>query len=445
MSGKSKWTSVLACVFGVSALTVPAAAPAATAPVAKLAKPGASAFWQGRARPEYDAQLNNFQTVYATVYNWKAYARDFPLKVGSGGHRLRVAVDWSSYSDYVELALVDPSGEEVEFAWGYNSAEAFVERPRAGTWIARTYAYEPGFDAFRVRAKLEGAPAPRPRSAQRLLPNLRLVPPFEFTFNSPYDGYCEGCYGRVPRVTPPESHTYNCSAGDIAEQSAVRCLRFSLGPMNMGPGPFQMRFDGPGLEGKVFQRIHDTDGAVVERGAGTFEYHKTHQHYHHTGFGTLELYRVTDAARGRMVPAGTGPKQGFCTADIVMVNFERFWQAPKDSTESTCLDDYTAAGYVPSGTLMGISPGWADLYGWSMDGNYIEFGDNGDGLYVVRAIADEAGHVLETDETDNTSYAYLKIEGTKIRVLERGFGTSPWDPRKQLARDILNPTPPGYE
>ena len=45
--------------------------------------------------------------------------------------------------------------------------------------------------------------------------------------------------------------------------------------------------------------------------------------------------------------------------------------------------------------------------------------------------------VLESDETDNAGYAYVEIRGSTVRVLERGRGQSPWDPRKVLADDIL--------
>ena len=84
---------------------------------------------------------------------------------------------------------------------------------------------------------------------------------------------------------------------------------------------------------------------------------------------------------------------------------------------------------------MGLSPGWADLYSWEQDGNYVEFGTNGDGRYLVRSTADALHNILESDETDNSAYAYLEITGTTIRVLERGRGFSPWDPHKVVVHD----------
>jgi hypothetical protein len=63
---------------------------------------------------------------------------------------------------------------------------------------------------------------------------------------------------------------------------------------------------------------------------------------------------------------------------------------------------------------------------------------NGDGRYLVRSTADALHHILESDETDNTSYAYLEIKGSAIRVLERGRGQSPWDRHKVVVHDGLH-------
>lgn len=93
----------------------------------------------------------------------------------------------------------------------------------------------------------------------------------------------------------------------------------------------------------------------------------------------------------------------------------------------------------PTATQLGLGAGWADIYGYSLDGNYVEFGTNGDGRYVVRSVADANNDILESDERDNAGYAYIEIAGTQIRVLERGHGMSPWDPHKFRADDLLPP------
>lgn len=91
-------------------------------------------------------------------------------------------------------------------------------------------------------------------------------------------------------------------------------------------------------------------------------------------------------------------------------------------------------------TQIALGTGWADIYHWSLDWNYVEFGDNPDGHYVVRSVADAQGDVLESDESDNAGYAYIRVRGDQVAVLERGHGTSPWDPRKRPTDDLLRRT-----
>ncbi len=376
------------------------AAPAqAATPVEATLRPGQAAFWGHHASNEYR------------------------IVVRPGGWRLRVAYDHPDFRQAAYGTLKDPAGKDVAQLGGWDSGEAYVLRPQPGTW---TLAMNAQYPEVRFRAKLETPPPPAPRKAVALLPNLRLVPPHEFTMG--------GVAG---------SGQGSCNTDDTAEQRGIRCLRFSIGPANVGVGPLQLDFPGnQGLvtPGQATQLIAWSDGRVTRRAAGEFEYHKTHGHYHHSGFGKLELLRVDDAARGTMTHVGDGPKQGFCTADVKISEWSVFG-GRQNSAESTCISSAGGLFYDPtSGTKMGLSPGWADLYSWEQDGNYVEFGTNGNGRYLVRSTADALNKVLESDEADNTSYAYIVITGTTITVLERGRGQSPWDPKRVVVRDGLHPT-----
>lgn len=374
------------------------------APVTATLRPGQAAFWNGSGE------------------------RTYTLAVRGGGWRLRVAWDIGNFRDGAFATLYDPAGQQVRTITGFSSGEAYVESPKAGTWRVEMS----GPAAYRMRAKLETRPV-TPRRALPLLPNLRLVPPHEFTFIGPV-GVGQFSFGISPVTT--------CSGYEMAEEGGRFCLRFSLGPSNVGAGPMQLVFPGnEGLvtPGKATQLVTWSDGRVTERSAGEFLYHKTHAHYHHSGFGSLEMLKVTDTKRGTMTKVGTGPKQGFCTGDIKIAEWESFGGV-QDSSDSECLNN-SAFVYDPTaGTRMGLSPGWADLYSWEQDGNYVEFGlTNGDGFYVVRSTADALNNVLESDETDNTGYAYIQITGQAVRVIERGRGQSPWDRRKVVIRDNLRP------
>jgi hypothetical protein len=44
-------------------------------------------------------------------------------------------------------------------------------------------------------------------------------------------------------------------------------------------------------------------------------------------------------------------------------------------------------------------------------------------------------NVVESDETDNISYAHVRVTGSEVEVLETGLGQSPWDPDKVVYPD----------
>jgi len=390
-----------ALAAGVEASGEPAAPAAATLRV------GASAFW-GSTAPRDSAIAPRCSATRC---------HDFAIDVAPGGATLRVAVDTNGQGS-PQLQVFAADGSLLEERYGTFSAEVFLDEPDAGRHVARVIFGTNRAVKFRMRARLE-PPGSAPRSSGRaLLPNLRLVPPYQFTMSSPTAGQDLGC-----------------NEYEKAEYGARRCLRFSLGPANVGEGPFMLRF--PAFSGiaapePVYQLIDHADGTTTERQAGSALYHKTHAHHHHNGFGSLELYRVTDPRRGTLVRAGGGPKQGFCMLDFLIADWRSF---ANDQAGAIRQDCSLVSG--PTSTQLGLGRGWADIYVWSLDGNYVEFGDNPDGRYVVRSVADASNDVLESDETDNAGYAYVEIRGSTVRVLERGRGQSPWDPRKVLADDIL--------
>ena len=337
----------------------------------------------------------------------------YRVAIADKGERLRVALDYPLVGGFgaFELHLRGPDGKRRSPTHvGVTSSEIFVTRPARGIWSVEVTPMYASKTAFRLRAKLEGKKA---RGKKRLLaPNLRVEPPFEFTFDTP-----------DPSVVD-EPTVRSCSLDEMAEEGARKCLRFSVGPQNSGSGPLELRFspatDAVAGEAPMFQRLTYSDGTFKERPAGTYEYHKTHGHYHFTGFAKLDLFRVTNVKKGTLEKVGAGQKSGFCFGDTAMNSWSRFIHGRAQSSRSSC--ESLTEGY------MGLTAGWTDVYGWNTPGNYLEFSEAGDGYYVVRARVDAANKILEAREDDNVSYAYVKVDGSVIRLLERGHGLSPWHP-----------------
>lgn len=377
---------------------------------------GRSAFWTGPYIDKAQDFSNNEDRCGEDCYAYR-------IDVTEPAFRLRVALDYPMGNDFFDLRLIDPSGNKVDNQpGGFYSREFLVKNPAQGIWRAEVAARSVSKTAFRMRAKLEDEPV-EPSERQPLTPNLRLEPPFQFSFRTPAT--------ILGGAVIMGGGSGSCSIDEQLEDGAARCLRMSVGPQNAGYGPLELRFspvtDAATAEAPMYQVVHYSDGSKRERRAGTYEYHKTHGHYHFAGFAQLELLKVTDRDRGSLARAGEGHKSGFCFGDVMMNSWRSFRQARAASSRSSC-DDLTEA-------YMGLSAGWTDIYHWSTPGNYVEFGDNKDGYYVVRAVVDAEDHVQESDESDNVSYAYIKVRGEKVDVLERGFGSDPWDPRKQVAID----------
>jgi hypothetical protein len=217
----------------------------------------------------------------------------------------------------------------------------------------------------------------------------------------------------------------SCHPEEHAEDGAVRCLRFAFGVRNTGLGPMHLRV-GPGETGAnrdLFQIVYRADRSSYERDAGVAKYHKTHAHYHHDGAIGLRLFRVADQRTGTLEPAGAKRTKGFAHREELLRDWDRFYPT------------WSQSGF-------GLRPGWSDIYEWDRPGNYIDFGLNGDGRYVIRMWADPVRGILESNEKDNLGYTYLEVAGSDVEVLEVGRGKDPWDPCKIVMGPGGYPDPP---
>lgn len=171
-----------------------------------------------------------------------------------------------------------------------------------------------------------------------------------------------------------------------------------------------------------------SDGSFETRPAGTYSFHTTHAHFHDDGILTYELFRVDGAT---LTPAGMGTKSGSCPADQLMGEWRLFGQEPAglfgvgDTPTGSCY------GTADSG-MLALTGGWGDVYRRQRPGQYVEFSGNGDGHYVARATVDKGNTTLETDETDNASYALIRVSGRRVELVERGQGASHLDPDKAV-------------
>ena len=413
-------------------------------------------FWEGETLNGQVPSLSLCDTYLACP--------SYLLDVAPGGKRLRIGLDTPERTDSFGIHVFAPDGSLAGEDDNFNqfNSEVLIDEPTAGLWRVQIRPDNATYASFRMRAKLESAltvsPA-LPADPKPLLPNLRTVPPYEFGFVAPANPL-NGLYP-PDTVNPPLSvagiEPISCSADEAAPveiggAGAVRCLRFTSGPVNVGQGIYDMRFElladtlageteiAPNellsrtIIGPKTQVVHWTDGSQTARPAGTYSFHPIHVNFHDDFILKFELYQVTDTELGALVAAGLGTKSGFCPADQLFGNWYAFEQGHETPGGDSPLDNC----FSPTAGTIGLSVGWGDVYRWQRPGMYVEFDGNPNGRYVVRSIVDEMGYVLETDDSDNVSYAYIEVQGDTIEILERGWGTDPWDDRK-LVFDLTGP------
>ncbi len=324
--------------------------------------------------------------------------------------RLRVGLDKPEIGDRFSARVTDPRGDvhTVDVPADLYSDEVLIDAPGPGRWEVEVRAVEVTNSAFRLRAKLEGRPPGLGVKRGPVLPNLQILPPHDASFLYPVtNGATAGT-----SIGANTLGLASCHPEEYIEDRAVRCLRFSYGVRNTGLGPMEL-FTGAGnqLERELWQSIHLAQGGTIERRAGVAKYHKTHAHFHHDAAIGLQLMKVEDRKTGKLSAASARRTKGFAHRNELLRDWDEFYPTP------------TMGG-------IGLLPGWADIYEWDRPGNYIDFGLNGDGYYVVRMWADPVRGIKESNERDNRGYTYLKVSGADVKLLEAGRGSDPWDPCK---------------
>jgi hypothetical protein len=337
----------------------------------------------------------------------------YGLTTTEAADRLRVGVDHATVGEVWTVNVEGPDGEGETFSPGIGlySQEAVVEDPARGEWtITATAAADVRDLRFRLRAALERDPAVAPRGPQ--LPNLQALPPWDLSFTLPVTN---GGALSVPSgsgsagVATPGGRA-SCHPEEVLLEQAVRCLRMAFGVRNTGNGPMALEV-GPGVQGTdraLFQDVLQADGRYVRRDAGRAVYHATHQHYHHDKAIGLTLWRVDDAQAGRLSLAAPEHLKGFAHRNELLREWRVFYPLHRDR------------GF-------GLRAGWGDYYEWDRPGNYIDFGTNADGRYVLRLVADPVAGIEESNEADNVAYSLIEVAGDRVTLLESGRGSDPWD------------------
>jgi lysyl oxidase/IPT/TIG domain-containing protein len=206
-------------------------------------------------------------------------------------------------------------------------------------------------------------------------------------------------------------------AFDLRFSTDGKAILFSTRSWNKGLGPLELvagavTADGGGQD--VYQRVYNSDGTSVLYKAGTFVYHPAHNHFH---FGDYAIYSLDPINAPGGLPK-SGSKTTFCIMDTNKIDTS--WPgAPQTAVYSFC-----------GNTIQGMSIGWADTYGYYLEGQSIDIAGNPSGDYCLSIEIDPKGHLLETTDSDNVASSLVRIdvEHSTVAVLDStGCSTTPSD------------------
>jgi hypothetical protein len=175
---------------------------------------------------------------------------------------------------------------------------------------------------------------------------------------------------------------------------------------NIGDGPLEVReVTHPDKSQDVYQRIYDSDGGMTEVLIGTFPNSAPIPPWHLwlPGIAQYNLRTVTDGN-------GVGP---------VVSSHDKTSMAVVDSRAY----DTSLPGAPPTGEytsvadpILGISIGYADVYGRSLPGQWADATGLASGQYWLEVIADPYDRIQESDETNNTTRILVNLFATNPNI-----------------------------
>jgi hypothetical protein len=194
----------------------------------------------------------------------------------------------------------------------------------------------------------------------------------------------------------------------IDKRQGRRLLRFSTASTNKGAGPFELHAV-VGSDGSTTatQWIYDDQGGHIERHAGTFVFagHEDHNHFHFADYANYRLRSVL-ANNGLGPVVATSDKISFAMFDVTAYDLSlpgapavRVYQRPESTLDR-----------------QGISVGWADVYGRSLDGQWIDLAGIPDGQYWLEITIDPRELIAESDETNNTTHVKVILKGNRANT-----------------------------
>lgn len=180
-----------------------------------------------------------------------------------------------------------------------------------------------------------------------------------------------------------------------------RYVQFTASIGNVGAGPFLVHAERAEERGewRVSQRFEEPDGSTTETVTdGTLAW-GGHGHDHwHVQLGAS--YWITRPGSSEVLRKYA--KVGYCFFDQARLDVPGAESAPTHFKEACAIEDGLEI-------TMGLSPGWADPYQWTLPDQRLKVNGLEDGVYRLWATSDPGGWFAESDETNNVTWVDLRL------------------------------------
>ena len=175
--------------------------------------------------------------------------------------------------------------------------------------------------------------------------------------------------------------------------------RFSSTLVNVGDGDFALRASRETGDWAVTQEIwYSESGAELRASSAELAFAGDgHEHWHVRRVAGYRLVPLDSSGSPvDNAPARTDAKIGFCFYDHT--------HSMGFGDEDPRFDVHECGEENATEIRMGLSPGWADVYGFNLPGQSIDITDLPDGAYRIWAEADAEGWFEESNKENNTTW-----------------------------------------
>jgi hypothetical protein len=211
----------------------------------------------------------------------------------------------------------------------------------------------------------------------------------------------------------------------IVNVNGKKLLKFPVVTANIGDGPLEIngaRTSTSTSDWVGRQTVFKSDGTktvLPPSGAEFYWAGDGHTHWHIRDF---DLYEIYDASGQQLQ---TGEKHGYCFEDNTSY---RGWPGSSAHPNSPASPVYTPALACgrdqPNATTImhGLSVGWGDTYPATLPDQAIDVTGLPDGDYTVKVTADWQNLWQETNESNQSASALIRITGNSVALLTASDG-----------------------